>query len=305
MQLFKSNINIMFNKLFKYGAFISIILVICSICIIIFKGLVPSIDFQGGTTYDVTFNQNINLSELRSLMQTQLNQKIKVVEIKNTTQLYSNILMKMKFLEDEGKINKILINQFGKEGFNINQIISIGPKIGDESKTNAQYAIVLSLILIGFYVTFRFDRYYAIGSLAALMHDVLITLGIFSFFNIEISITIIAALLTIVGYSLNDTIVIYDRIRENFIKLYDSDKSMVVNRSLNETLNRTFITSFTTLVVVIILFFYGGDVLIPFSITLIIGILIGTYSSIFIASPIMLYLETKYPISETNILEDE
>jgi len=305
MQLFKSNINIMFNQLFKYGAFISIILVICSICIIIFKGLIPSIDFQGGTTYDVTFNQNINLSELRSLMETQLNQKIEVVEIQNTTQLHSNILMKMKFIEDEGEINKILINQFGKEGFNINQIISIGPKIGDESKTNAQYAIVLSLILIGFYVTFRFDRYYAIGSLAALMHDVLITLGIFSFFNIEISITIIAALLTIVGYSLNDTIVIYDRIRENFIKLYDSDKSMVVNRSLNETLNRTFITSFTTLVVVIILFFYGGDVLIPFSTTLIIGILIGTYSSIFIASPIMLYLETKYPIPETNISEDE
>ena len=304
MRLFSSKINIEFYSFFKYMGLVSFILVLCSIGCIFFKGLIPSIDFQGGTTYNVTFNSNMNIAELRLIMQNELNQKIDIVEIKNKEETNLNILMKMKFIQDEGVINKILIANFGEGNFRINQIISIGPKIGQELTNSAKYAIILSLILIGFYITIRFDRYYALGSIAALIHDVLITLGVFSLLNIEISITIIAGLLTIVGYSLNDTIVIYDRIRENFIKIYDSEKFIIVNRSLNETLNRTFITSFTTLMVVIILFFYGGDVLVSFSLTLIIGILIGTYSSIFVASPIMLYLETKYPIPETNLEED-
>ena len=304
MRLFSSNININFYSFFKYMGLVSCILVLCSISCIFFKGLIPSIDFQGGTTYNVTFNSNLDIAELRLIMQNELNQKIDIVEIKNKEETNLNILMKMKFIQDEGVINKILIANFGEDNFRINQIISIGPKIGQELTNSAKYAIILSLILIGFYITIRFDRYYACGSIAALIHDVLVTLGVFSLLNIEISITIIAGLLTIVGYSLNDTIVIYDRIRENFIKMYDSEKNIIVNRSLNETLNRTFITSVTTLMVVIILFFYGGDVLVPFSLTLIIGILIGTYSSIFVASPIMLYLETKYPIPETNSEED-
>ena len=140
--------------------------------------------------------------------------------------------------------------------------------------------------------------------MCALIHDILLTIGIFSLLNIEISITIIAALLTIVGYSLNDTIVIYDRIRENMNKLYDLEKKEIINISLNESLNRTFITSITTLIVVIILYFLGGDVLQPFALALFIGVLIGTYSSIFIASPVMLFLETKYPIPELTDLED-
>ena len=159
-------------------------------------------------------------------------------------------------------------------------------------------AFLIALLLISLYIAIRFDRYYALGSLAALVHDVLLTIGILSLFNIEIGITIIAALLTIVGYSLNDTIVVYDRIRENIKKLMNHDRPDVVNQSLNETLNRTIVTSITTLVVVVVLYFYGGAVLRPFSFTLIIGILIGTYSSIFIASPIMLYFEEKYPIPE-------
>ena len=151
---------------------------------------------------------------------------------------------------------------------------------------------------ISIYISIRFDRYYALGILIALIHDVIITLGVLSLLNVEIGITVIAALLTIVGYSLNDTIVVYDRIRENFYKLMNDSNINIVNRSLNETLNRTIITSVTTLLVVIILFFFGGTVLKPFAITLIIGILIGTYSSIFIASPVMLYFEEKYPIPE-------
>ena len=160
------------------------------------------------------------------------------------------------------------------------------------------------MLLISFYIAIRFDRYYALGSLAALTHDVVITIGLLSFFNIEIGITIIAALLTIVGYSLNDTIVVYDRIRENINKLLDQERINIVNRSINETLNRTFVTSITTLAVVLVLFFYGGVVLKPFAFTLIIGIIIGTYSSIFIASPVMLFFEEKYPIPEFKEEED-
>ena len=180
----------------------------------------------------------------------------------------------------------------------VKSIDSFGPKLGSELKSNARNAILLALLLISIYIAIRFDRYYALGSLAALIHDVLITLGILSILNIDIGITIIAALLTIVGYSLNDTIVVYDRIRENIAKLIKNDRTYIVNRSLNETLNRTVITSVTTLVVVLVLYFYGGTVLKPFSLTLIIGIIIGTYSSIFIASPVMLFFEEKYPIPE-------
>ena len=151
-------------------------------------------------------------------------------------------------------------------------------------------------MLIGLYISIRFDGYYAIGSLAALLHDVFITLGIFIFMNMEISISIIAALLTIVGYSLNDTIVIYDRIRENMSSNPYRDKKKIFNTSLNQTLNRTLVTSVTTLIVVIVLYLYGGDVLKPFSIALIIGVILGTYSSIFIASPVTLFLEEKYNI---------
>ena len=183
--------------------------------------------------------------------------------------------------------------------FNLTQL-NIYNLLDDENKI-ALICFILSLcalLLISLYIAIRFDRYYALGSLAALIHDVTITIGILSMLNIEIGISIIAALLTIVGYSLNDTIVIFDRIRENMSKLLDQNKSAIVNRSLNETLNRTAITSITTFLVVFVLFLFGGAVLKSFALTLIIGIFIGTYSSIFVASPVMLYFETKYPIPE-------
>ena len=165
-------------------------------------------------------------------------------------------------------------------------------------QSNARNAILIALLLISIYIALRFDRYYALGSVAALIHDILITLGILAILDIEIGISIIAALLTIVGYSLNDTIVVYDRIRENITKLINDNKRTIINRSLNETLNRTVITSFTTMLVVVILFLYGGIVLQSFAVTLMIGIFIGTYSSLYIASPIMFYFEEKYPIPE-------
>ena len=189
-----------------------------------------------------------------------------------------------------------------RDSYSINQIESIGPKIGNELKQHARNAMLAAMLLIGLYITVRFDSYYAFGSIIALLHDLAITFSVLLLLQYELSISIIAALLTIVGYSLNDTIVIYDRIRENKKLHPEGNKVNIINQSLNTTLNRTIITSLTTLIVAMVLFFLGGEVLQPFSMTLIIGVITGTYSSLFIATPIMLKLEDKF---HSDDLEEE
>ena len=286
-----------FVKYFKQMFVISVSIFTISILSLLFIGIPSSIDFTGGTIINIKVDTDINLSNLRQALEENLNQSVSVVEVKSNNESY--VLLKMSYLSDEQVINDLLNRVYGNS-YTINQIESIGPKIGDELRVNARNAIIASLLLIGLYISIRFDGYYAIGSLFALLHDVFITLGIFVFMNVEISISIIAALLTIVGYSLNDTIVIYDRIRENMSLNPYRDKKKIFNTSLNQTLNRTLVTSLTTLIVVLVLYIYGGDVLQPFSIALIIGIILGTYSSIFIASPVTLFLEEKYNIEEED-----
>ena len=304
MQLFKHSLEIPFIMFFKKSLIVSSLIILFSIVIIAIKGISPSIDFAGGTTINLTFQDSIDISKCRQDITNHLQQNVEVVLLDNNDSSNKmTILLKMPFGDYTESLKNLFNTNYPK--YIINQETSIGPKIGTELKSNARNAIILALLLISFYIAIRFDRYYAVGSVCALIHDIIITIGVFSIFNIELSITIIAALLTIVGYSLNDTIVIYDRIRENMNKLYDKELDNIVNIALNESLNRTFITSFTTLLVVLILYFFGGDVLQTFAFALIIGVLIGTYSSIFIASPIMLYLETKYPIPEiTDDLEE-
>ena len=287
------NFKFSFVKYFKIMFIISSVAFIISVLSLFILGIKSSIDFTGGTIINVAVDGTIDLSNLRKVLEENLNQSINVVEVKSDEESY--ILLKMSYLSDEKIINDLLETVYGNN-YVINQIESIGPKLGDELKINARNAIIASLLLIGLYISIRFDGYYAIGSLFALLHDVFITLGIFIFMNMEISISIIAALLTIVGYSLNDTIVIYDRIRENMSLNPYRDKKKIFNTSLNQTLNRTLVTSLTTLMVVIVLYFYGGNVLRPFAIALIIGVILGTYSSIFIASPVTLFLEEKYNI---------
>ena len=287
------NFKFSFVKYFKIMFIISSVAFIISVLSLFILGIKSSIDFTGGTIINVAVDGTIDLSNLRKVLEENLNQSINVVEVKSDEESY--ILLKMSYLSDEKIINDLLETVYGSN-YVINQIESIGPKLGDELKINARNAIIASLLLIGLYISIRFDGYYAIGSLFALLHDVFITLGIFIFMDMEISISIIAALLTIVGYSLNDTIVIYDRIRENMSLNPYRDKKKIFNTSLNQTLNRTLVTSLTTLMVVIVLYFYGGNVLRPFAIALIIGVILGTYSSIFIASPVTLFLEEKYNI---------
>tara|TARA_B100001989_G_C24456775_1_gene421977 strand:- start:96 stop:983 length:888 start_codon:yes stop_codon:yes gene_type:complete len=288
-----SKINFNFTNYFKPMVLVSLVIFLVSLTSLLIIGVKSSIDFTGGTVINVQVDTDVNLSNLRQVLEQDLKQPVSVVEVNSNNETY--ILLKMGYLSNEQVINDVLSKVYDNQ-YSINQIESIGPKIGDELKVNARNAIIASLLLIALYISIRFDGYYALGSLFALLHDVLITLGVFVFMNMEISISIIAALLTIVGYSLNDTIVIYDRIRENMLLNPYRNKKKVFNTSLNQTLNRTLVTSITTLIVVIVLYIYGGDVLRPFSFALIIGIILGTYSSIFIASPITLYLEEKYNI---------
>ncbi len=300
MQIFKNTLQINFSSYNFFTGILSCLLILTSLFILFWKGLNLTVEFTGGTNINISIVKT-QIKDFREILETHINQKIEVVEV-NSSSENSNFLLRTKFIEDES----FIINQLSVyyPTIKVNSIDSFGPKLGSELKSSARNAILLALLLISFYIAIRFDRYYALGSLAALTHDVVITIGLLSFFNIEIGITIIAALLTIVGYSLNDTIVVYDRIRENINKLLDQERINIINRSINETLNRTFVTSITTLAVVLVLFFYGGVVLKPFALTLTIGIIIGTYSSIFVASPVMLFFEEKYPIPEFKEEED-
>tara|TARA_Y100000817_G_scaffold115840_1_gene90778 strand:+ start:1209 stop:2111 length:903 start_codon:yes stop_codon:yes gene_type:complete len=296
MRLFKKNPKISFLSYYKYAFGLSVVFIISGIISIFVKGLETSIDFTGGTIVNVETNQeNIDLPQLRIDAENMFNKTVNIV-LSESNGPAKNLIFTMDFLEDEKILDTYLQNSF-KENYQIVQVESIGPKLGDELKVNARNAILASLLLIGLYITIRFDRFYALGSLAALLHDVLIILSIFSIFNLEVSVAIIAAFLTIVGYSLNDTIVIYDRIRENMFKFSERKKDVVINLSLNETLSRTIITSVTTLLVVVSLYLFGGEILQPFALALIIGVIIGSYSSIFIASPIMFIFEEKFNIT--------
>ena len=296
MRLFKKNPKISFLSYYKYAFGLSVVFIVSGIISIFVKGLETSIDFTGGTIVNVETNQeNIDLPQLRIDAENMFNKTVNII-LSESNGPAKNLIFTMDFLEDEKILDTYLQNSF-KENYQIVQVESIGPKLGDELKVNARNAILASLLLIGLYITIRFDRFYALGSLAALLHDVLIILSIFSIFNLEVSVAIIAAFLTIVGYSLNDTIVIYDRIRENMFKFSERKKDAVINLSLNETLSRTIITSVTTLLVVVSLYLFGGEILQPFALALIIGVIIGSYSSIFIASPIMFIFEEKFNIT--------
>jgi len=273
----------------KYTSFVSIVLIIAGIGSLIIKGgPILSIDFTGGAIAQLKFNSNVDITELRQKLSKYGFEGSEIVVFGSPDE----VLVKTQLLGSKIEINEKLNSALGKT-FTLRRYESVGPRIGKELQTSALKAIGLSLLMILMYIAFRFDRYYALGSVFALIHDVLITLGIFSLLDHEINLSIIAAFLTIVGYSLNDTIVVFDRIRENVTKLTKNSLDDIVNISLNETLNRTVVTSLTTMIVVVILFLLGGEVINLFAFALIIGVLIGTYSSLFVASPVMVYFEKR------------
>lgn len=306
MQLFKSpNINFIGNR---NKAFIfSGILIVTTLCFFVYnKGLNLSIDFVGGTVIQLKFKESIenDLGKIRSTI-TKLN--FGQPEVKTIGSASDNEVQIIVQKQAEGtligdEIKSILTKEFPENSFELRKEDKVGAKIGKEFQRNGLIAIVLSLIIILVYIGIRFHLPFGVAAIAALFHDVIITIGVFSVFDAEFSLPIIAAILTIVGYSLNDTIVVFDRIRENLgglnVKKSFEDR---INSSINQCLSRTIITSVTTLMVVVSLFafFYtSGDVIKYFAGALLTGVLIGTYSSVFIASPVLIMWNKKWPIKK-------
>ena len=288
--------NYNFSSKFKYANILSITLFFISIIFIIFKGLNYGIDFKGGTLIELRSN-NTEASSIRDVLK---NMDLGDVNVKKFGK-EGDFLIKV---EQKGENNKLIpeikknLSDNLNSDVNFRRVENVGPKVSAELLQSGIIAISLSLAAMLFYIWVRFEWQFSIGSIIALFHDVVITLGIFSLLSLEINLSIIAAVLTIVGYSMNDTVVIYDRIRENLGKFHKLHISDIANLSINETLARTIITSVTTLLALFSIFILGGEILRGFSFAMILGVLIGTYSSIFVASPILKYFKVSYKTIE-------
>jgi preprotein translocase subunit SecF len=282
------NVNIDFLGKRKLAAMISGAVILAGlVSIVLHGGPLYSIDFEGGTEIQVLFTESTDVEAVRSALSEIGYGDAAIRSFGNEDEFLIHVKTSTKSEEQVNTIREALASIHGGS-YEIRRLETVGPKIGKELKGDMISAVLIAMAGIVIYISIRFQFMYAIGALVALTHDVLITLGLFSLLNMEISLSVLAAFLFIVGYSLNDTIVVFDRVRENAKeKRHDSFMS-VLNISLNQTLNRTVITSLTTLTVVLILLVFGGEVIKPFAFALTIGLIVGTYSSIFVASPVVL-----------------
>ena len=284
-----------FDSKFKIANIISIVFFIGSLLLIAFKGLNFGIDFKGGTLIELRVNSNnIGISDVRSSFSNMNLGDLNVKEFGKKGDYL--IKFEKKDFDNENSIKKIKDNvkKTLQTEVNFRRVENVGPKVSEELLNSGLIAITLALGAMLFYIWVRFEWQFSVGSIIAIFHDVLITIGHFSLLSMEINLSIVAAVLTIVGYSMNDTVVIYDRIRENLSKFSSLKIGEISNKSINETLSRTIITSATTLLALISIFILGGEILRGFALAMIIGVLIGTYSSIFVASPILKYLNVSY-----------
>ncbi len=291
----KKEYNYNFTKKFKMANLISIFFVLISLILIFFKGLNFGIDFKGGTLIELRVeSNNIKINDIRSAFSNMDLGDLNVKEFGKK----GDYLIKFEKKEFNKAVNiksikESVVNKLGVD-VNFRRIENVGPKVSAELLNSGLIAICLALGAMLFYIWIRFEWQFSLGSILAIFHDVLITIGIFSILSLEVNLSIVAAVLTIVGYSMNDTVVIYDRIRENLSKYSSSTIDDVSNTSINETLSRTIITSVTTLLALGSIYVLGGQILKGFSLAMIIGVIIGTYSSIFVASPILKYLRVSY-----------
>jgi len=287
--MFKQDIDFLGKR--KLALIISSVLIIVSIASLAINGLKLGIDFTGGTLVEVGYPQAADLTALRSDL-AEAGFEDATVQNFGTTK---DVLIRIK--PQDGVSNaqlsdKVLeaANKSSTEAVDKRRVEFVGPQVGDELAEDGGLAMLYSMFGILIYVAWRFEYKFSLGSVAALFHDVIITLGVFSLFQMEFDLTVLAAVLAVIGYSLNDTIVVYDRIRENFRTLRQDGSENIMNISLNQTLSRTLMTSITTAIVLIALAFLGGEIIHNFAIALLIGVGIGTYSSIYVASPIVLAL---------------
>ena len=290
--------NISFVSKFKKANVASLIVFFLSIFFIFFKGLNYGIDFKGGTLIELRSEKSVEASIIRDVLNS-IN--LGDVNVKNFGK-EGDYLIKVEQKQTNNnelipEIKKTLVDNLNSN-IDFRRVENVGPKVSSELLESSIIAISLALAAMLFYIWVRFEWQFSVGAIIALLHDVVITLGIFSVLYLEINLSIIAAVLTIVGYSMNDTVVIYDRIRENLFKYTKISFSDIANLSINETLARTVITSVTTLLALFSIFILGGEILKGFSFAMIMGVIIGTYSSIFVASPILKYLKVSYKTLE-------
>ncbi len=289
-----------FNKFYKFFNLISIFLICCSLLLLIFKGLNFGIDFKGGTLIELRIKDN--QTKISSLRQIFNNMNLGEVNIKKFVK-NNDFLIKFEKKDNSQNTIELIKKDLSKsigDSFDFRRVENVGPKVSSELLRSGIIAIALSLTIMLFYIWIRFEWQFSLGAILALFHDVIVTLGIFSLFGLEINLSIVAAVLTIVGYSMNDTVVIFDRVRENLRKYSDIKIFELTNISINETLSRTIITSVTTLLALFSIYLFGGEILKGFSLAMILGVIFGTYSSIYIANSVLV----KLGVTQKTILKD-
>ncbi len=294
-------IKILFNKYYKLANIISSILILISVLFLMLKGLNYGVDFKGGTLIEIRNNNpNITIKEIRENFNSMNLKGVTVKQFGNNKDYivkFQNLYNKdVNFIKN---IKKKLNDNLG-EVIEFRRVENVGPKVSAELLKSGLIAIALSLFAMLFYIWIRFEWQFSLGAIIAIFHDVVLTLGVFSIFSFEINLSIVAAVLTIVGYSMNDTVVIFDRVRDNLRKFSNIKIFDITNLSINETLSRTIITSLTTMLALFSIYFFGGEILKGFSLAMILGVLFGTYSSIFIACPTLVNLN----VSQKTIVKD-
>jgi len=291
---FLTNTHIDFIGNRKAALIFSGLLILAGIASLILRGG-PNygIDFLGGTSMELHFEKDVAIEDVRSAVREAGFESAEIKSFGGPREILIRVEEQEAQSEISAPIQESISQRLPDNPYIVQLVEKVGPKIGAELRTAAFFAILIALFFILLYVSWRFEFIFAVGAIVALFHDIIITLGVFSFLGLEITLAIIAAFLTIVGYSLNDTIVVFDRIRENLKVLRREKYDSIINISINQSLSRTIMTSVTTLIVVMVLYFFGGEVINSFAFALIVGVLIGTYSSVFIASPILVEWEKR------------
>ena len=304
MEIFSQNKTYDFMSKRNLFVSISLFFIISSIVLVFTKGLNWGIDFRGGTVVQVQFEKTAPINKIRDILSKKYD-GVSVTNFGSDKEVIIKFPVKVKnsVTKDMGDTISKLLKPLGK--FKVRRVDIIGAKVGGELRDKGIKALAFAIVGILIYVAFRFEWSFAVASVLALFHDITISIGFVSLFNIDVNLDVLAALLTILGYSLNDTIVVFDRIREEIVETKQKDLASLINSSISKTLSRTTLTSLTTFFVVLTLFLFGGEIIKPFSFTLLVGVVVGTYSSIFIASPLLIWLGFKIDDFRKNLADKE
>ncbi|MBF0358656.1 MAG: protein translocase subunit SecF [Magnetococcales bacterium] len=297
MELFSSKSHIDFISKRKLAYALSLLMILTSLGSILFQGLNFGIDFSGGTLVQVKFHTPPNLKQIRTVLSSLDLGDVVIQEFGAPEEILIRVEKQATDAKAQSELSQKIIKTLepiaDQNSVDLRRVEFVGPQVGQELTEKGIMAVIYSMVAILFYVAWRFELRFAYGAVLALVHDLGITIGFFSLMQKEFTLVVVAALLTVIGYSLNDTIVVYDRIREEMKRFKSKDLTFIINEAVNRTLSRTLITSMTTLLVLVALLLFGGEVIHDFALTLFLGVLIGTYSSVFVASPIVLILNKK------------